>query len=97
MLPGTNTTIGLVAVNAKLTKAEAKKVAQITQNALARTTYPAHTMLDGDTIFTLATGGKRYDVDLIGNLAAKVMEEAILLAVKEADSIAGIPSYKSVT
>ena len=97
VLPGTNTTIGVVAVNAKLTKAEAKKVAQITQNALARTTYPAHTMLDGDTIFTLATGGKRYDVDLIGNLAAKVMEEAILLAVKEAESIAGIPSYKSVT
>lgn len=97
ILPGTNTTIGVVAVNAILTKAEAKKVAQITQNALARTTYPAHTMLDGDTIFVLATGGGKYSVDLIGNIAAKVMEDAILAAVKEADAIPGVPSYKSIT
>ncbi|WOV88134.1 P1 family peptidase [Sporosarcina oncorhynchi] len=95
-MAGANTTIGLVAVNAELTKAEAKKIAQITQNALARTTYPAHTMLDGDTIFTLATKGKKYNVDLIGNIAAKVMEEAIIAAIKEADAVAGIPSYKSM-
>lgn len=96
VLPGANTTIGLVAVNAKLTKAEAKKVAQITQNALARTIFPVHTMLDGDTIFALATGGETYSVDLIGNMAAKVMEEAIVAAIKAAESVNGVPSYTSI-
>ncbi|MCM3709197.1 P1 family peptidase [Sporosarcina luteola] len=95
LLPGSNTTIGLVAANTTLTKAEAKKIAQITQNALARTIYPAHTMLDGDTIFAIGTGGDSYSVDLIGNVAAQVMEEAILQAVKSADAIDGVPSYKS--
>src|SRR5699024_2185604 len=70
MNSGTNTTIRAIAVNAVLTKAEAKKVSQVTQNALARTIYPAHTMADGDTIFTLATGGKTYSTDLIANMAA---------------------------
>lgn len=96
ILPGANTTIGVVAVNAKLTKAEAKKVAQIAQNGLARTIYPVHTMMDGDTVFALATGGESYSVDLIGSLAAQVMEEAILVAIKSADGIAGIPSFKSI-
>jgi len=96
ILPGTNTTIGAVAVNAKLTKAEAKKVAQIAQNGLARTIYPVHTMLDGDTVFALATGGGTYPVDLIGSLAAQVMEEAIIVAIKSADKVSGIPSFRSI-
>lgn len=96
VLSGTNTTIGIVAVNAKLTKAEAKKVAQITQNALARTIFPVHTMMDGDTIFAVATEGDLYPVDFIGNMAAKVMEEAIIAAIKAADEIAGVPSYRSM-
>ena len=96
ILPGTNTTIGVVAVNAKLTKAEAKKVAQIAQNGLARTIYPVHTMLDGDTVFALATGGGLYPVDLIGSLAAQVMEEAIIVAIKSADAVSGIPSFRSI-
>lgn len=95
VLPGTNTTIGVVAVNAKLTKAGAKKVAQITQNALARTIFPVHTMMDGDTVFAIATGGESYSVDFIGNMAAKVMEEAIISAVKSAEEVDGVPSYKS--
>lgn len=94
--PGKNTTIGAVAMNATLTKAEAKKVAEVTQNALARTIYPAHTMADGDTIFALATGGETYSVDVIGNMAAKVMEEAILQAVKSAETVAEILSYQSI-
>lgn len=95
ILPGMNTTIGAIAVNAKLTKAEAKKVAQMAQNGLARTIYPVHTMLDGDTVFALATGGEAYPVDLIGSLAAQVMEEAIIAAVKSADEVSGIPSFQS--
>ncbi|MFJ7737719.1 P1 family peptidase [Lysinibacillus sp. NPDC097287] len=95
-LQGTNTTIGVIAVNAYLTKSEAKKIAQLTQNALARTIYPVHTMLDGDTIFVLGTGDKSYSVDYIGHLATRVMEEAILSGVKSAYKLAGVESYSSI-
>ncbi|WP_155592988.1 P1 family peptidase [Lysinibacillus cavernae] len=95
-LAGTNTTIGVVAVNAKLTKAEAKKIAQLTQNALARTIYPVHTMLDGDTIFVLGTGNQTYALDYLGHLATKVMEEAILAGVKAAEKLADVESYTSI-
>lgn len=93
---GANTTIGVVAANVDLTKAQATKVAQVTHNALARTIFPVHTTMDGDTIFALATGGKTAPVDLIANTAAKVMEKAILEAVKSAASVRGIPSYGSL-
>ncbi|GAB3798123.1 P1 family peptidase [Virgibacillus kimchii] len=93
---GSNTTIGIVAANVDLTKAQATKVAQVTQNALARTIFPAHTMMDGDTVFALATGGKECSVDLIANMASKVMEDAIINAIKSAESVNGIPSYTSL-
>lgn len=95
-LAGTNTTIGVVALNAKLTKAEAKKIAQLTQNALARTIYPVHTMLDGDTIFVLGTGEQTFALDYLGQLATKVMEEAILTGIQAADKLAGVESYTSI-
>lgn len=95
-LEGTNTTIGVVAMNAKLTKAEAKKIAQLTQNALARTIYPVHTMLDGDTIFVLGTGDQSYALDYLGQLATKVMEEAILAGIKAAERLADVESYTSI-
>lgn len=95
-LLGTNTTIGVVAMNAKLSKAEAKKIAALTQNALARVIFPVHTMFDGDTIFVLGTGEKKYAVDYLGTLAAESMEKAIVEAVKSADSIQGIESYSSI-
>ncbi|MGM8214618.1 P1 family peptidase [Bacillaceae bacterium W0354] len=90
---GTNTTIGVVAVNANLTKAEAKKVAQVSQNAIARTTFPAHTSMDGDTIFTVANGDKNFPLDLITSVATEVMEKAIINAVKEAKSTHGISAW----
>jgi L-aminopeptidase/D-esterase-like protein len=93
---GTNTTIGVVAVNANLTKAEATKVAQMAQDAYARTIYPSHTLFDGDTVFAVGTGGERIPIDVIGALSAKVMEMAILNAVQSADSIAGIIAYKDL-
>lgn len=95
-LYGTNTTIGAIAVNVKLTKVEAKKIAQITHNALARTIYPVHTMLDGDTIFVLGTGDQSYPVDYIGQLAVEAMEQAIIIAIKSADKLAGVESYESI-
>jgi len=96
--PGANTTIGLVATNATLTKAQATKVAQMAQDGLARAIYPAHTMGDGDTVFSLATGrlAGPADVTRIGALAAEVMAEAILRAVREAEGLPGIPAVRDL-
>ena len=90
-----NTTIGVVATNAVLTKTQATKVAQMAHDGYARAIVPAHTMGDGDVIFALATGSHPGDADvtLIGALAAEVMAEAILRGVREAT---GLPDYPSV-
>ncbi len=93
--PGENTTIGAVATNVNFSKTEMTKVAQMAQDALARTIYPAHTPADGDTVFALSTGttDARANLGTIGALAAEVLAEAILRAVKEATSIPGFPAY----
>ncbi len=77
-----NTVIGVVATNAKLSKEEANKVAQMAQDGLARAVRPAHTMYDGDTIFALSTGELKADVNLIGAFAAEVFAEAIVRGVE---------------
>ncbi len=94
--PGENTTIGVVATNARLTKAQATKVAQMAHDGLARAIYPAHTPADGDTLFALALGGFEGDANLavIGALAADATAEAILNAVRSASSAGG---YKAVS
>ena len=89
-----NTVIGVIATNAALTKVEATKVAQITHDGLARCIRPAHTMLDGDTIFALSTGNKKSDVTTIGAFAAEAMAQAILRAVKMAEFAGGLPGLK---
>ncbi len=66
-----NTAIGIVATNAKLNKEQINKVAQMAQDGLARTVRPAHTMLDGDTIFALAPGDKKADVNIVGAFGPK--------------------------
>jgi L-aminopeptidase/D-esterase-like protein len=76
------TVIGVVATNARLTKEGANKVAQMAHDGLARAVRPAHTPLDGDTLFALATGQKQADVNLVGAFAAEVVAEAIVRAVK---------------
>ena len=96
MKAGTNTTIGVIAVNAELTKTEMTKVAQMAHDGYARTIYPSHTMFDGDTIFAAATGGARIPIDVIGGLAAKVMAEAVINAIKSAEGIGGIVAYKDI-
>ena len=91
--PGQNTTIGVIATNARLTKVQATKVAQMAHDGLARAIYPAHTMGDGDAIFALATGSiEGADVSRVGALAADVMAEAIVRAVRHATSIPGYPA-----
>ncbi|WP_289136006.1 P1 family peptidase [uncultured Brevibacillus sp.] len=94
--PGTNTTIAVVASNATFTKAEAKKVAQMAHDGLARTIRPIHTMFDGDTIFAVATGGIETSVDLVGTLSADALAEAVVRAVKSAAAAGGLPSHSSI-
>ena len=94
MLAGTATTIGVVATDAVLTKAQATKVAQMAHDGLARAINPVHTAADGDTIFALATGksSKPGNVTLIGALAAEAMSRAIVRAVRAAKGLPGLPS-----
>lgn len=88
-----NTVIGVVATNARLTKTQATKVAQMAQDGLAQAIRPAHTMFDGDTIFAVAAGEKKADVSTIGAFAAEVMAEAIVRAVKMAKPAGGLPGF----
>ena len=90
----TNTVIGAVATNARLTKSEATKVAQMAHDGLARAVRPAHTMLDGDTLFALSTGNKKVEVSVIGAFAAEVMTQAILRAVNMAAPAGCLPGLK---
>lgn len=91
-----NTVIGVVATNAVLTKAEANRLASVSQNGIARAVRPAHTTFDGDTIFTMATGRVKADPDVVGILAVRSVEGAILRAVKSAESLAGYPAYRDL-
>ena len=88
-----NTTIGVIATNAILTKAQATKLASMAQDGYARAMRPAHSMFDGDTIFTLATGEVEADLSVVGLLAARVMAQAVVSAVKQADSLHGLKCW----
>lgn len=88
-----NTTIGVVATNAALEKAQAAKLASMAHNGYARTMRPAHSMVDGDTIFTLATGLVEADLSTVGLLAARVMERAVVNAVRNTSSLGGLKCF----
>jgi len=90
-----NTVIGVVATNAQLNKEGANKVAQMAHDGLARTIRPAHTMVDGDTIFALATGKKKADVNIVGAFGAEIFAQAVLNAVHAAEPVAGLPAASS--
>lgn len=91
-----NTTIGVVATNAALDKAQVTKLASMAQNGYARTMRPAHTMVDGDTIFALSTGNVSADLSVAGLLAARVMERAVVNAVKNTTSLCGLKSHSDI-
>lgn len=95
---GANTTIGLVATNARLTKAEATRVAIMANDGFARAIYPSHTMGDGDTVFSLATGrwDEQADVTLVGALAADAMARAIVRGAQTATGLPGIPAVRDL-
>ncbi|CBH21072.1 conserved protein of unknown function [Acetoanaerobium sticklandii] len=93
----TNTTIGAIITNAKLSKAQCKKVSQVAHNGYARAISPIHTTLDGDTIFALATGEIETSIDVVANLASEVMQEAIYSAVKSSKSVLGLKSFNDLS
>ncbi len=89
LLPGTNTTIGVIATDAVLTKPQAQRLAQVAHDGLARAINPVHTMLDGDTLFALGTGasGQSADMLLLATLAAEATARAVVNAVLAARSL----------
>ena len=91
-----NTTLAVVATNARMTKAQATKMAQLAQHGMVRTVSPVHTTLDGDLVIGLATGEGEGDLNAVGLAAADVVAEAILRAVKTARSLGGIPTWRDL-
>lgn len=94
--PFENTTIGVVATNARLSKEQVNKLAQMAHDGIARSVNPCHTMVDGDVVFALSLGEKEADVTVVGTVAAEVMATAIVRAVLQAETLAGIPAAKDV-
>lgn len=95
-----NTTVAVVATDAVLSKEGANKMAQMAHDGLAQAIRPIHTMVDGDTVFALATGRQsqtRVDLTALGAVAASVLAEAVVRAVRQATSLAGVPGYRDFT
>ncbi|MBI9106967.1 MAG: P1 family peptidase [Spirochaetales bacterium] len=88
-----NTTIGVIATNARLTKPQATKVAKMTHDGYARAINPIHTMYDGDSVFCMSTGDIEADLTVIGSMAAEVMSMAIIAGIKAAKTAYGVPGY----
>ncbi len=89
---GQNTTLGIVVTNARLTKPEATKVAQMSHDGLARAVYPVHTSVDGDAVFVASAGEIETAPDVVGAWGARTMQESILRAVRAAKGTRKIPS-----
>jgi L-aminopeptidase/D-esterase-like protein len=107
--PPSNTTIGVVATDVLLSKAQAQKIAQMAHDGLARAIRPAHTMFDGDTIFCLATGRKplpetkgffaapqAQSLNELGRAAADCFSRAVIRAVIEADSLGKMTAFRDL-
>ncbi|MEJ2070819.1 MAG: P1 family peptidase [Syntrophobacterales bacterium] len=91
-----NTTIGVVVTNARLTREQALKIAQMGQNGLARTISPVHTLFDGDIVFVLSRPEVTADLHTVGLQAQAALETAILNAVRQADGLGVLPSYQDL-
>ncbi len=93
-----NTTIAVVATNARLTKTEANRMALMADAGLARAISPSHTVGDGDTVFALATGrwAGEADASIVGALAAEALAEAIVRAAARAQGLGGLPAARDL-
>jgi L-aminopeptidase/D-esterase-like protein len=94
--PGTNTTIGVVATNARLSRERAHLLALAAHDGIAAAIRPAHTIFDGDTVFSLATGETEAPQSVLEDLVVRTMAEAIRNAVRLAESVPGAPSVKEL-
>ncbi len=86
-----NTTLAVVATNARLTKVQATKLAQLASLGMARTIFPVNTMADGDTMFALSLGDREADINALGVAAARAVAQSILRAVRLARTLGGVP------
>lgn len=91
-----NTTIGVIVSNGIFSKPEANKLSSMAHNGYGRSIRPAHSIFDGDTIFTMATGKVEADINVVGFLSAMVMERAVINAVKNTESLHGFKSCKEL-
>jgi len=91
-----NTTIGVVATNARLSRDMVNKIAQMGHNALARCIRPVHTLFDGDVVFALARPEVAADLHTVALLGQAALEAAIVTAIKSARSLAGLPAYRDL-
>ena len=87
-----NTTIGAIITNAAFTKNEATKLASMAQNGIVRSINPVNLSVDGDTIYAMSSGKEKADLDVLGTIAADLMREAVICAVKSAKSMFGVLS-----
>ncbi len=88
-----NTTIGCIATNAHLNKSECLRISQMAHDGMARAINPVHTNLDGDALFTISSGDKEIDMNILGALAAEVVAKAIVNAVVTSEGIKGLYCY----
>lgn len=95
-LKGVNTTIGVVATNAILTKGQSNKVAEMAHNALAKRIMPVHTTFDGDTVFSLSTNKVEADVNLVGTLGIEAMEKAIVNSILSSKGVDNLFSFEDL-
>jgi len=91
-----NTTLGVIATNADLTKKEMHQVAQIAHSGLAKVISPLHTTFDGDLIFAVSLGKKKADVNTVGLLGEATLIESVKRAVTKAKGFGVIPAYKDL-
>ena len=94
---GESTTLGIVATNARLSRPQVSKVAQMGHDGLARAVYPVHTSVDGDVVFAASVGAVEEAPDVVGAWGARVMEDAIVRAVLAAEGVAGLPAASDLT
>jgi L-aminopeptidase/D-esterase-like protein len=94
---GESTTLGVVATNARLSRPQVNKVAQMAHDGLARAIYPVHTTVDGDLVFAASTGSVEVTPDVVGAWGARVIEEAIVRAILAAEGVAGLPAARDLT
>jgi len=89
LLKGSNTTIGVIATDAPITKAQAARLATMAHDGLARTINPVHTMSDGDTLFMLGTGRAKTSPGMmvLGTMAAEVTARAVIRAIRAAEGV----------